>query len=91
MFMLVINSVCEGSRLALLFIYLFFLHDGVNITGVSLFLCLLRKQLEQFLENVFGFFFVLLSYVNIGLIKKNKNNNNSRQFYLFLKSQRCVL
>lgn len=36
MFMLVINSVCEGSRLALLFIFLFFLHDGVNITGVSL-------------------------------------------------------
>lgn len=59
MFMLVINSVCEGSRLALLFFI--FLHDCVNITGVSLFLCLLRKQLEQFLENVFGFFcFVIL-------------------------------
>lgn len=57
MFMLVINSVCEGSRLAL-FIFLFFLHDGVNITGVSLFLCLLRKQLEQFLENVFCFVFL---------------------------------
>lgn len=57
----------EAGWLFYLFIY-FFLHDGVNITGVSLFLCLLRKQLEQFLENVFGFFFVLLSYVNIGLI-----------------------
>lgn len=34
--MLVINSVCEGSRSALIFI--FFLHDGVNVTGLSLFL-----------------------------------------------------
>lgn len=50
-----------------------------------MFLCLLRKQLEQFLENVFGVFFVLLSYVNIGLILKKQQL--IRQFYLFKKAK----
>lgn len=49
---------------------------------------MLRKQLEQFLENVFGFFFVLLSYVNIGLIKKKqKKQQLIKQFYLFKKAK----
>lgn len=57
MFMLVINSVCEGSRLALLF-FLSFLHDGVNITGVICVSLFAQKTVGTVFRKCFWGFFL---------------------------------